>query len=195
MSNAADSELVDSFGRRHTSLRLSVTDRCNIRCVYCMPSESVRFLPRAEVLTFEEIGRFARVAASLGVSKIRLTGGEPLVRAELPTLVSLLVKTPGVHEVSLTTNGVLLAKHALTLRQAGVSRINISLDTVRREAFVRMTRRDQLAEVLAGIQAAQAADYAQIRLNAMAMRGLTEEEVIPLGRFARERGLELRLIE
>lgn len=187
--------LVDSFGRRHTSLRLSVTDRCNIRCVYCMPDEQLRFLPRQEVLTFEEIERFTRVAAQLGVRKVRLTGGEPLVRSDLPALVRRLTGIHGIDEVALTTNGVLLERHAAALQDAGLTRLNVSLDSVRQETFVRLTRRDVLPEVLAGIEAAQHAGFEPIRLNAIAMRGVTEEEVVPLGRFARERGLELRFIE
>jgi cyclic pyranopterin phosphate synthase len=187
--------LIDSFGRTHTSLRISVTDRCNIRCLYCIPNETVRFLPRQEVLSFEEIERFVGVVAKRGVNKLRLTGGEPLVRTDLPLLVRRLVAVPGVEEVKLTTNGVLLAKHAQPLRDAGLARLNVSLDTVREEAFRQITRRDGLADVLAGIAAAQAVGFDRIRLNAIAMRGVTEEEIVPLGRFARERGLELRFIE
>lgn len=187
--------LVDRFGRTHTSLRLSVTDRCNIRCVYCMPGEQVRFLPRREVLTFEELERFVGVAATLGVRQVRLTGGEPLVRSELPELVRRLVAADGIDEVALTTNGVLLDRYAAELKDAGLSRLNISLDTVRPEAFRELTRRDLLPEVLRGIEAAQQAGFTSIRINAIAMRGVTEDEIVPLGRFARERGLELRFIE
>ncbi len=187
--------LVDSHGRVHTSLRISVTDRCNIRCHYCMPNESIRFLPRSEVLSFEEVERFVSIVAQRGVSKIRLTGGEPLVRKDLPLLVRRLVAVAGVEEVTLTTNGVLLAQHAQQLRETGLARLNVSLDTVREEAFRQITRRDGLADVLAGIAAAQSVGFDRIRLNAIAMRGVTEEEIVPLGRFARERGLELRFIE
>jgi cyclic pyranopterin phosphate synthase len=187
--------LVDGFGRRHTNLRISVTDRCNIRCFYCMPAEGVVFRPREELLTFEEIERFVRALAPLGIDKLRLTGGEPLVRADLPTLVELLAAIPGVRDIALTTNGMLLDSQAAALKQAGLRRLNISLDTLREEVFERITRRQGLDRVLAGIAAAQEAGFEEIRLNAVAIRGLTEEEIIPLAEFARERGLELRFIE
>lgn len=187
--------LVDSFGRRHTSLRISVTDRCNIRCFYCMPAEGVVFRPRAELLTFEEIERFARALAPLGVDKLRLTGGEPLVRADLPELVRLLAAIPGVRDLALTTNGMLLDKQAAALHAAGLRRINISLDTLSEKTFEKITRRQGLDLVLAGIAAAQEAGFDEIRLNAIAIRGLTEQEIIPLASFARDRKLELRFIE
>jgi len=186
--------LVDSFGRVHNNLRISVTDRCNIRCVYCMP-ESVRFLPRADLLTFEEIERFARVAASLGVDKIRLTGGEPLVRRDLPLLVAKLVAIPGIVDVGLTTNGILLAPMARDLREAGLRRINVSLDTLDPGRFRALTRRDGLEQVIEGILAAKGAGFDPVKLNAIAIKGMTDEDVVPLGRFAREHGLELRFIE
>ena len=187
--------LVDGFSRRHTNLRISVTDRCNIRCFYCMPAEGVVFRPREELLTFEEIERFVLALVPLGIDKLRLTGGEPLVRADLPTLVELLAAIPGVRDIALTTNGMLLDSQAAALKQAGLRRLNISLDTLREEVFERITRRQGLDRVLAGIAAAQDAGFEEIRLNAVAIRGLTEEEIIPLAEFARERGLELRFIE
>jgi len=187
--------LVDSFGRRHTSLRISVTDRCNIRCFYCMPAEGVVFRPRAELLTFEEIERFVRALVPLGVDKLRLTGGEPLVRADLSHLVQKLAAVPGVRDLALTTNGMLLDEQAAALKAAGLRRVNISLDTLREEVFERITRRQGLDRVLTGIAAAQDAGFEEIRLNAVAIRGLTEEEIIPLAEFARDRGLELRFIE
>jgi len=186
--------LVDSFGRVHNNLRISVTDRCNIRCVYCMP-ESVKFLPRADLLTFEEIERFARVAASLGVDKIRLTGGEPLVRRDLPRLVENLVAIPGIVDVGLTTNGILLGPMARELREAGLRRINVSLDTLDPDRFRALTRRDGLEQVIEGILAAKAAGFDPVKLNAIAIKGMTDDDVVPLGRFAREHGLELRFIE
>ncbi|HEX2475300.1 MAG TPA: GTP 3',8-cyclase MoaA [Lacipirellulaceae bacterium] len=187
--------LVDTFGRTHTSLRISVTDRCNIRCFYCMPNEKVRFRPRHEILTFEEITRFVSVVSQMGVHRLRLTGGEPLVRTDLPRLVKMLAALPGVDDLALTTNGILLAEQAAELRSAGLERVNISLDTLREEVFQKISRREGLDRVLAGIAAAQRAGFAQIRLNAIAIHGLTEEEILPLARFARERGLELRFIE
>lgn len=187
--------LVDSFGRRHTSLRISVTDRCNIRCFYCMPAEGVVFRPREELLAFEEIERFARALVPLGIDKLRLTGGEPLVRADLPELVRMLAAIPGIRDLALTTNGMLLDKQAAALHAAGLRRINISLDTLSEETFEKITRRQGLDLVLAGIAAAQEAGFDEIRLNAIAIRGLTEQEIIPLASFARDRQLELRFIE
>ncbi len=187
--------LVDRFGRTHTSLRISVTDRCNIRCFYCMPAEDVQFKPRAEILTFEEIVRFVRIVARLGVDRVRLTGGEPLVRSDLHRLVEQLSDVPGIREIALTTNGLLLARQAKRLKDAGLDRINVSLDGLREETFRRITRREGLQGVLDGILAAQRIGFEKIRLNAVALVGITEEEVVPLCRFARHNGLELRFIE
>lgn len=187
--------LVDSFGRVHTDLRISVTDRCNIRCFYCMPNENVQFKPQHELLTFEELERFVRAAATLGITKLRLTGGEPLVRRDLPVLVEKLAQVAGIDDLALTTNGILLAEQADALKQAGLRRINISLDALDEPTFRRIARRDGLQQVLAGIAAAQRVGFEKIKLNAVAIRGLTEEQIVPLGRFARERGLELRFIE
>lgn len=187
--------LIDSFGRVHTSLRISVTDRCNIRCFYCMPDENIRFKPRSELLTFEEIERLARVGAKLGINKLRLTGGEPLVRAELAALVEKLASIPGIEDLALTTNGILLADQAAALKAAGLRRVNISLDAMREETFRTIARRDGLDRVFAGIAAAQQVGFEQIRLNAVAIRGLTEEEIVPLARYARQQRLELRFIE
>ena len=186
--------LVDSLGRRHNNLRISVTDRCNIRCFYCMP-EQVQFLPRAELLTFEEIVQFVRVAASLGVNKLRVTGGEPLVRAHLSELIRQLAGIPEIDDIALTTNGMLLAEQAADLKQAGLQRLNISLDGLREETFQRIARREGLQRVLEGIQVAQQLGFEKIRLNAVAIAGITEEEIVPLGEFARHQQLELRFIE
>ncbi|MBX6313895.1 MAG: GTP 3',8-cyclase MoaA [Isosphaeraceae bacterium] len=186
--------LIDSFGRVHNNLRISVTDRCNIRCVYCMP-ESVQFLPRRELLTFEEIERFVRVAAGLGVDKIRLTGGEPLVRRDLPVLVAKLAAIPGIKDIGLTTNGILLASQARSLWEAGLCRINVSLDTMDPAKFEVLTRRTGFEQVLAGILAAKEAGFRPVKINAVAIKGMTEDDVVPLGRFCREHGLELRFIE
>src|SRR5487761_1300666 len=187
--------LVDSFGRVHRDLRISVTDRCNIRCFYCMPDGVVQFKPRSELLTFEEIERFVEVAASLGIHKLRLTGGEPLVRHDLPVLVAGLAKVPGIVDIALTSNGILLAEQAQALRDAGLHRLNISLDTLSPETFRRISRRDGLERVLEGIVAAIRVGFDKIKLNAIAIKDLTEPDVVPLARFARRHGLELRFIE
>ena len=189
------SPLVDQLGRTHHSLRISVTDRCNIRCFYCMPDENVRFKPRHEILSFEEIARFVRIVSQMGVRRLRLTGGEPLVRADLHQLVTQLAALPDVEDLALTTNGILLAEQAVALRRAGLKRLNISLDTLSEETFQKISRRPGLDRVLAGIAAAQDAGFESIRLNAIAIRSLTEAEIVPLARFACERGLELRFIE
>jgi cyclic pyranopterin phosphate synthase len=186
--------LIDSFGRPHNNLRISVTDRCNIRCVYCMP-EQVDFLPRAALLSFEEIERFVRIAVSLGIDKVRLTGGEPLVRRDIPTLVAKLAAIPGLKDIGLTTNGILLAPMARALRDAGLERINVSLDTMDAARFERLTRRSGFEQVIEGILAAKDAGFDPVKINAIAMRGVTEDDIVPLGRFAREHGLELRFIE
>jgi len=178
----------------HNNLRISVTDRCNLRCTYCMPEEVV-FLDRGELLTFEEITRFVEIAAPLGIDKIRLTGGEPLMRRDLPRLVSMLVAVPGIRDIGLTTNGILLADQAQAFFDAGLRRINISLDTLNPERFRQLTRRDGLDRVIAGILAAKKAGFEPIKINAVSIRGITEQEVIPLARFARQYGLEMRFIE
>lgn len=187
--------LIDSLGRTHTNLRISVTDRCNIRCFYCMPNENVVFKPRNEILSFEEIERVARVAVQCGVNKLRLTGGEPLVRADLHKLVAKLAQIEGIEDLALTTNGILLDEQAHELKRAGLRRVNISLDAMSEETFRTIARREGLDRVFSGIDAAQRVGFERIRLNAVAIRGLTEGEVVPLARFARERGLELRFIE
>jgi cyclic pyranopterin phosphate synthase len=191
----ATEPLVDTLGRVHTNLRISVTDRCNIRCFYCMPDENVRFKPRSELLTFEEIERFALVAASLGVNKLRLTGGEPLVRADLHVLVARLAAIEGIRDIALTTNGILLEEQAQALKNAGLTRVNISLDSLTAETFRKIARRDGLDRVLAGIYAAKRVGFERIRLNAVAIKGITEPEVVPLTRFARENDMEMRFIE
>ena len=186
--------LVDAFGRVHTQLRVSVTDRCNLRCRYCMPEE-VTFLPRPAILTFEEIGRVVRVAVGCGVRRVRITGGEPLLRRDLPRLVAILSELDGLDEIALTTNGLHLARHARALRKAGLDRLNVSLDTVARDAFRQLTRRDALPQVLEGIEAARAAGFEGIRINALAIRGFTEPHIVPLVAYCRTRGLTLRFIE
>jgi GTP 3',8-cyclase len=186
--------LIDGFGRVHTDLRISVTDRCNLRCTYCMPAEVV-FLPREELLSYEEIARVAAVAAGEGIRTIRLTGGEPLLRRDLDGLVRLLVAVPGIEEVAATTNGLLLADQAEALAAAGLGRLNVSLDAIREEAFERLTRRRGLDRALAGLAAARAAGFRSIRINAVSIRGLSEEEIVPLAEFCRREGFHLRFIE
>lgn len=193
---ASSGPLVDRFGRVHTNLRISVTDRCNLRCFYCMPEENVEYLPRQEVLTFEELTRFVRCAVDrLGVNKVRITGGEPLVRQDVAELVRQLHGISGLKDLALTTNGILLDKFAKPLYDAGLRRLNISIDTLDRERFIQYARRDELDRVIAGINLAQETGFCPIKLNAVAIRGLTEADLIPLARFARETDLEVRFIE
>ncbi len=187
--------LIDTFGRVHDNLRISVTDRCNLRCFYCMPADNIEFMPRQELLTFEEIARVVRVAAGLGIRKLRLTGGEPLVRRELEKLVELLAAIPGIDDIGLTTNALLLDQQAEALYAAGLRRINISLDALDPVAFKQFTRRDGYERTLVGIRAAQRAGFDPIKINAVSVRGLTEDQIVPFGRFARETGLEVRFIE
>ncbi|MBM4067970.1 MAG: GTP 3',8-cyclase MoaA [Planctomycetes bacterium] len=186
--------LIDTFGRVHNNLRISVTDRCNLRCTYCMPEEVV-FLDRSQLLTFEEIARFVAVAAPLGIDKVRLTGGEPLLRRDLPRLVRMLCAIPGIRDVGLTTNGILLADQAATLHDAGLRRLNVSLDALDPQRFRQLTRRDGLERVVAGILAAKRAGFEPVKVNAVSIRGVTEHEVVPLALFARQHGLEMRFIE
>jgi cyclic pyranopterin phosphate synthase len=187
--------LIDSFGRVHTNLRISVTDRCNIRCFYCMPAEDVQFMDRSALLTFEEIERFVRIAVPLGLRKIRLTGGEPLVRKDLHVLVSKLAAIDGIEDIGLTTNGILLADQAQALYDAGLRRINVSLDALDPAKFEKITRRQGYEKVIAGINQAQAVGFNPVKVNAVAVRGLTEDEVVPFGHFARRTGVEIRFIE
>jgi GTP 3',8-cyclase len=191
----APAPLVDSFGRLHDSLRLSVTDRCNIRCFYCMPEHDVRFVNRRQILDFEEIERFTRIAVSLGVNKLRVTGGEPLLRRDLPVLIRRLAGIPGVRDLALTTNGVLLPELARPLHEAGLRRINVHLDTLDRERFREITRRDDLDRVLAGLTRCRDLGFRAIKLNAVAVKNLGEPDIVPLARYARENGFEVRYIE
>jgi cyclic pyranopterin phosphate synthase len=188
--------LVDSYGRRIKNLRISVTDKCNFRCVYCMPAEGLPWLPRAEILTFEEIARLVRVMADMGIEQIRLTGGEPLVRRDLPELVRMLHEISGLHSISVTTNGVLLGRLARPLAEAGLTRINVSLDSLERERFAQLTRRDALEQVLAGLETLERyPSIAPIKINAVAMRGFTEPEVVDFARLARRKPYVVRWIE
>jgi cyclic pyranopterin phosphate synthase len=186
--------LVDSFGRVHTDLRISVTDRCNFRCTYCMPEEGLAWLPRGEVLTFEEVERIARVLVERhGIRSIRLTGGEPTVRAHLPVLVRSLAALPV--DLALTTNGATLTSVAGDLAAAGLRRVNVSLDTLQPERFAALTRRDQLGDVLAGIDAALAAGLAPVKLNVVVLAGVNDDEVVDLARYGRDHGVLVRFIE
>jgi cyclic pyranopterin phosphate synthase len=187
--------LVDSFGREIVNLRISVTDRCNLRCSYCIPDEDVTWLPRREVLTFEEIERFVRVVVPLGIRKLRVTGGEPLLRKGLPDLVERLCAIPGVDDVGMTTNGIGLATLAEPLWNAGLRRLNVSLDTLDEALFRELTRRDALDAVLAGLERASEVGFAPIKVNAVIQRDRNLSEVVPLARMARERGFVLRFIE
>jgi cyclic pyranopterin phosphate synthase len=189
------SALVDTFGRLHDNLRISVTDRCNIRCFYCMPEHPVEFVSRREILSFEEIARFVHAAVKLGVRKLRVTGGEPLVRKNLPWLIRELARIPQIEDLALTTNGVLLAEQAEELYAAGLRRINIHLDTLDRDRFIQITRRDELDRVLAGIHACRRLGFDPIKINAVAVKGLVEPDILPLARFGREYGIEIRYIE
>jgi len=187
--------LVDTQGRVVRDLRISVTDRCNLRCVYCMPAEGMPWLPKDELLSYEEITRFARVCLEHGVNGIRLTGGEPTVRADLPALVRMLNALRPDLDLSITTNGLKLTAMAAELRDAGLKRVNVSLDTLDRARFHAIARRDRLPEVLAGLAAARSVGLAPIKINAVLMRGVNEDEAVPLARWARGEGFELRFIE
>ena len=187
--------LIDKFGRVHDNLRISVTDRCNIRCFYCMPEEGVQFMDRKEILSFEEIERFVRAAVPLGITKLRITGGEPLVRRDLPRLIEKLSAIEGIRDIALTTNAVLLQQQAKDLYSAGLRRLNVHLDTLDRERFRQITRRDDLPRVLAGIDAAVDAGFRRIKFNIVAVKGLVEPDIVPMARYCRERGFEPRYIE
>jgi GTP 3',8-cyclase len=192
--------LVDTYGRVHRDLRISVTDRCNFRCTYCMPEEGMRWLPREQVLTFEEIERVARLCVEhYGVDSLRLTGGEPTVRAHLPVLVDKLARLRTASgapvDLAMTTNGATLRSLAPDLAAAGLRRVNVSLDTLRQDRFVELTRRDQLAQVLDGIEAAKEAGLGPVKVNAVVMRGVNDDEVVDLAAFGRRAGVTVRFIE
>jgi GTP 3',8-cyclase len=188
--------LVDGHGRTIGDLRVSVTDRCNFRCQYCMPAEGLPWLERDEILTFEEVARVVALLSAMGVHDVRLTGGEPLVRREFPRLAAMLAALPHVHELSITTNGFLLERDAAALVQAGVDRFNVSVDSLQRDRFYELTRRDALPQVLRGLEILAAYPEAHpIKVNAVAIRGFTEEEVLPFAEFARRTPYEIRFIE
>lgn len=187
--------LVDSFGRVVRKMRISVTDRCNFRCVYCMPEGDIPWLPKDHLLTFEEICRVTAVAARLGVDNLRLTGGEPLVRREIPTLVRMLRAVPGVRKIAMTTNAYYLPQYAEALKEAGLDGVNISLDTLDREKFYEMTRRDYFDQVIEGIEAATRAGLAPVKINAVIMRGYNDDEIPRFLEWGRRKGLQIRFIE
>ena len=187
--------VTDRFGRPLRNLRLSVTDRCNLRCQYCMPEDDYAWLPKSDVLTFEEIGRLVDVFVGLGVTKVRLTGGEPLLRQDLATLVGMVAARPAIADLAMTTNGVLLRDQASALRAAGLQRVTVSLDTLDRETFRLLARRDDLARVLDGIAAARAAGFAELKLDTVVIAGVNDGELAALLDFARGHGAELRFIE
>ncbi len=187
----------DQFGRRITYLRISVTDKCNLRCTYCMPVEGLDWIPKPELLTYEEIAEIVRQMADVGLSKVRLTGGEPLVRRDLPQLVRLLSAVPGIRDIALSTNAVLLPRHAEDLREAGVGRVNISLDTLRRDRFEEIARRPVrfFDATLKGIEAAERVGFDPIKINCVVMEGLNDDELAEFAAITRERPWHVRFIE
>jgi cyclic pyranopterin phosphate synthase len=187
--------VLDTHGRAMRSLRLSVTDRCNLRCQYCMPEDEYVWLPREDVLAFEETSQIVDLFGELGVDRLRLTGGEPLLRRDLPSLVAALAAKPWVRDLALTTNGILLASAAPELRRAGLRRLTVSLDTLHRDRFERLTRVDALPAVLAGIDAARQAGFGPLKLDTVVMRGANDDELPALVEFARDIDAEVRFIE
>ena len=188
--------LRDGHGRLISDLRVSVTDRCNFRCQYCMPAEGLPWLDRAEILTYEEIERLVSLLARMGVTDVRLTGGEPLVRRDFPRLVAMLALVEGLEDLSLTTNGFLLEQQVDALAEAGLRRVNVSLDSLSRDRFFQMTRRDALPRVLAGLEAlGRYPQMTPVKVNCVAMRGFTEDEVMPFAELARRSSYQVRFIE
>jgi GTP 3',8-cyclase len=188
--------LVDSYGRRIKSMRISITDKCNFRCTYCMPAEGLPWLKKSQILSYEELERITRVAVSIGIEQIRLTGGEPLVRRDVPEFVRQLRKIEGLRSMSITTNGILLKQQAKALAEAGLTRINVSLDSLVREKFAKLTRRDQLDRVLEGLEEVEKyPSIHPIKINAVAVRGFSEDEVLDFVQFARKKGYVMRWIE
>ncbi|MDH3290678.1 MAG: GTP 3',8-cyclase MoaA [Gemmatimonadota bacterium] len=185
----------DAHGRWLNSLRISVTDRCNLRCRYCMPEEDYVWLPRGSILHFEEIARLVQVFTTLGVTKVRLTGGEPLLRHDLPTLVTQLKANHRIRDLAITTNGVMLARHAAALKAAGLDRVTVSLDTLQPDRFKRFSGRARFTDVIEGIEAVRAAGFRRTKVNAVIVRGFNEDELVDLLEFGRERRLEVRFIE
>lgn len=197
MSVTADSQrpiLKDGMGRTIVNLRISVTDRCNFRCTYCMPADNVEFMDRQKLLTFEELTRLVGVVSRMGIYRLRLTGGEPMLRKDLPDLIRMLHEVQGIEDIAMTTNAFFLKNHAKALRDAGLNRLNISLDALDKEKFAHVNRRDCVQEVLDGIATARDVGF-PIKINAVAMRGFSEEEIIKLVEYGRSGGFEIRFIE
>jgi cyclic pyranopterin phosphate synthase len=193
---AGEKPLHDGHGRRITDLRVSVTDRCNFRCQYCMPAEGMPWLERDQILSFEEIERLVGVMTALGIEDVRLTGGEPLARREFPRLAAMLAGIPGIRDLSLTTNGYLLERDAAALAAAGIQRVNVSIDSLQRDRFFQITRRDALPQVLRGLEAIAAQpSIRRVKVNALGIRGFTEEEILPFSELARSSGIQVRFIE
>jgi cyclic pyranopterin phosphate synthase len=195
IASPLEPRLADAFHRPITYLRISVTDRCNLRCVYCMPEAGLPWIPKAEILSYEEIARVVRAAARIGVRSIRLTGGEPLIRRGLERLVAMIAATPGIEDIALSTNGLLLEEQAQTLRDAGLTRVNVSLDTLQPDRFATIARRPGLERVLAGIDAAFAAGLGPVKVNCVVMRGANDDEVAAFAELTRERAIAVRFIE
>jgi cyclic pyranopterin phosphate synthase len=191
----SEQKLVDGMGRTIVNLRISVTDRCNFRCTYCMPADNVEFMSRDKLLTFEEITRIARIGAGMGIKRLRLTGGEPLMRKDLPTLVSMLTQIEGIDDVAMTTNAFFLKEHAKALKEAGLKRLNISLDALDPEKFRDVNRRDCLKEVLEGMRVSSEIGFKSIKVNAVAMKNFSETEIMRLIEMGRSDGFEIRFIE
>jgi GTP 3',8-cyclase len=187
--------LSDPFNRPINYLRISVTDRCNLRCIYCMPAEGINLLPHSDILTYEEITTIVRLAAELGINKLRLTGGEPLVRARLPELVTMLAKIDAIDDISLTTNGALLRSCASELKGAGLKRVNVSLDSLNQDKFERITRHRKLSDVLQGIEAAKACGLNPVKINMVVMRGVNDDEILDFAKLTITEGWHVRFIE
>ena len=187
--------LSDTFNRPINYLRISVTDRCNLRCIYCLPAEGIRLLPHGEILTYEEIAKVTRLATELGVTKLRLTGGEPLIRAKLPELVAMLAEIDKIDDISLTTNGVLLKEFAGELKQAGLKRVNVSLDSLNQDKFERISRRHKLSKVLQGIEMAKACGLEPVKINMVVMRGINDDEITDFANLTITEGWHIRFIE
>ena len=190
-----ENRLIDRHGRRHSYLRMSITDRCNLRCTYCMPPQGIDWTPRAEILTADEIVRLGTIFVGMGITKIRLTGGEPLSRRDVGQIAERLGALPGLKTLAMTTNGISLAKRAGTLRAMGLNALTISLDTLRRDRFKEIAKRDQFDAVMAGIEAARDAGFAPLKINVVVMRGVNDDEILDFVAWAKDRPINVRFIE